>query len=341
MDLWRNSHFVTLQICGSVIVRRALRGICVALSALSFLGMARAQDLNIAVSLGPVSLPIYVAESQGYFEREGIAVRLTECSSGRSCFQLLAQKQTDLATAAELLVTLDSFTGSDVAIIAILSSSTNAIKLVARRGAGIKSPNDLRGKRLATVFGTSAQYFLDQWLVFHEIDPKLVVLVPLAPDQLAGALQRHDVDAIAIWDPIASTAVAALAQDAMVLSSPRVYTQHFGLIANRQTIGRREADLVKLLRSLARAEHFIAEHPIQAMHILNTRLARNPGPETLLEYDFKLTLDQSLITTMDGQARWATREGIAPHGGTPRSLLKSIEPALLRKAVPDAVNLVQ
>lgn len=300
-----------------------------------------ADDLRLAVSRGPVSLPIYVAESQGYFEREGVAVRLQECSSGRSCFQLLVQKKTDLATAAELLVSLDSFTGSDVAIIATLSSSSHGIKLVARQSAGIAVPEDLRGKKIATVSGTSAQYFLDRWLVFHGIDPKDVDLVPLAPDQLAGALARHEVDAIAIWEPIAASAIATLAQDALALPSPRVYVQHFSLVASRQAIVQREADLIKLLRALARAERFIAEHPAQALQVLNARLQGEHGADKLSENDFKLVLEQSLIATMDGQARWATRQGLVSSSGNPANLLRSIEPSLLRKAVPGAVSLVQ
>lgn len=312
-----------------------------ALSALVLLAPVLAEELRLAVSRGPVSLPIYVAESQGYFEREGIEVRMLECSSGRSCFQLLAEKQTDLATAAELLVTLDSFTGSDVAIIATLSSSARGIRLVARRSAGIKAPEDLRGKRIATVLGTSAQYYLDRWLVFYEIDPKQVELVALAPDQLARALVRREIDAIAIWEPIQSAALSALAQDALSLPSPRVYTQHFSLIASRLVIARREADLVKLLRALARAERFIAEQPAPAQKILKARLPGEAGSENLSDNDFRLVLEQSLITTMDGQARWARGQGLVPSGASPGNLLRSIEPSLLRKAVPGSVSLVQ
>ena len=312
-----------------------------ALSALVLLAPVLAEELRLAVSRGPVSLPIYVAESQGYFESEGVAVRMQECSSGRSCFQLLAEQRTDLATAAELLVTLDSFRGSDVAIIATLSSSARGIRLVARRSAGIKAPEDLRGKRIATVLGTSAQYYLDRWLVFYEIDPKQVELVALAPDQLARALVRHEIDAIAIWEPIQSAAMSALAQDALSLPSPRVYTQHFSLIASLQAIARREADLVKLLRALARAERFIAEQPAQAQHILKTRLPGGAGSENFSDNDFRLVLEQSLITTMDGQARWAKSQGLVPSGASPGDLLRSIDPSVLRKAVPGSVSLVQ
>jgi len=330
-------------------LRWARRGICLVFAALAFAvalaGSAMADELRLAVSKGPVSLPIYVAESQGYFAREGVAVRVHECSSGRVCFQLLASRQADVATAAELLVTLASFSGSDVAIIATLSSSAQGIKLVARRSANIQGAQDLRGKRIATVAGSSAQYFLDRWLVFHDIDPKDAEIVALAPDRLAGALARHEVDAVAIWEPIVAAAGAALAQDALLLPIPRVYVQHFSLIASRQAIAQREDDLLKLLRALARAERLIAEQPALALKILRARLNGDASLANLTEHDFRLTLEQSLIATMDGQARWAARQGFAPagpnSGSLPGNLLRSIDPTLLRKAVPGAVSLVQ
>lgn len=318
-----------------------LRGCCLLVAGLAAAGSALADDLRIAVSRGPVSLLIYVAEAQGYFGREGVAVQLQECTSGRNCFQLMSQGKADLATAAELLVSLESFTGSDAAIIATLNSSSHSIQLVGRRSAGIKAEPDMRGKKVATVAGTSAQYFLDRWLVFHGIDPKDVKVLPLAADQLTGALLRHEADAVAIWEPIASATVAALAQDAWVLPSPRVYVQHFSLIASRQAISRREADLIKLLRALARAARFVAERPAQSLQILNTRLGSEHGLSVLSENDFRLVLEQPLIATMEGQARWAAQQGLAQHRGSPPSLMRSIEPSLLRKAVPGAVSLVQ
>ena len=305
-------------------------------------GPALADELRLAVSSGPVSLPIYVAQAQRYFANEGVVVRLRGCSSGRHCVQMLSQGQADLATAAELLVTLESFKGSDLALIATLSTSTRHIKLVARQGAGIHAPQDLRGKRVATVRGTSAQYFLDSWLVFQDIDPQDVHIRFLPPDQLTGALQRGEVDAVAIWEPVAAKAMAAIGQDARVLQSPRVYTQHFSLVAPRLVIATREADVVRLLRALAQAQRFIAERPVQARQILKDQLQGEAGVDKLEEHDFSLTLQQSLVATMEGQARWAERQGqAAAPGQRPANLLRYIEPALLRQAVPGAVSLVR
>lgn len=295
-----------------------------------------AAGIVLAVSEGPVSLPIYVAQSEGFFRREGVDIRMLSCSSGRSCFELLKQDKADVATASELLVTLDSIQRSDSVIVATLSSSPHHIKLIARKDAGVGKPGDLRGKRIATVAGSSAQYFLDAWLLYHQIERRDVRLVPMLPDEMSRALAQADVDAIAIWEPAASQAVSALGPNALVLPNPRVYTQHFSLITSRQRVGARSDELVRLLRALARASRFIAEEPGRAREIWRARAPAGSAAANLAEHDFALRLPQSLIATMEGQARWAAREG---YGSAPDNVLRGIEPSLLRQAAPGAVEL--
>jgi NitT/TauT family transport system substrate-binding protein len=321
-------------------MRRCGRLLALALFA-GLAAMARAADLQLAVSEGPVSLPIYVAAAQHYFEREGLVVRTRDCSSGRSCFQLLTEGKVDLATGAELLVTMASFKGSDVAVIATIDTSSNHLKLVARRASGIAVPGDVRGKRVATVTGSSAQYFLDSWLVYHGVDPTTVRVLDLAPERMVEALQRGEVDALAIWEPIASAAFARLAPRAVTLPGARVYLQHFNLMAGRRLIAERGDELVRLLRALGEAERFIAERPAEAERILKSKFPDPPALGGVVEHRYRLGLDQSLVTTMEGQARWLRRQGLVPPHAKAEPLLRHIEPEPLRQAVPGAVTLVR
>jgi ABC-type nitrate/sulfonate/bicarbonate transport system substrate-binding protein len=321
-------------------MQRLLRAGSLLLAGLLPPGLAIAQDLRLAVSQGPVSLPIYVAQSEGYFRHEGVAVRLQDCSSGRDCMQRLIDGQADLATAAELVVTLESARISDAAIYATISRSAHHIKLVARRADGLQAPADLHGKRIGTVEGTSAQYFLDRWLVFHGIDPGSVHVAAMPPGRLVQALQQRLIDAVAIWEPVASQAVETLGGEALVLPSSRVYTQHFCLVGRRSGMSGRHAALLGALRALERAQRFIAGQPAQAAALLQARLKRPGGSTGLAEHDFSLALDQSLIATMEGQARWAGLQGrLPPWGPASGNLLRFVEPSFLRQAVPGAVGL--
>ncbi len=331
------------------LTRRALAGAAWALAwmlawgcaLLMFAHRAQAAPLTLAVSSGPVSLPIYVAEARGFFKDEGLDLRLRECASGRECYQWLADGGVDVATAAELLVATGSAARRDLAIIATISASSYQIKLVARRSAQIAEAPQLRGKRIGTVLGSSAQYFLDNWLVFNDIDPTAVSIVGLAPDKLVAALETRGVDAVAIWEPLASSAALALGGDAVTFVSPRLYTQHFNLVSARPTIARRADDIARLLRALMRAQRTIRSEPDAVRALLAARLHLAPAVvSTVIEnQDYRVRLDQSLVTTMQGQARWAARGTGGARVGI--DMLRSIDPVPLNRLDATAVGLVR
>ena len=323
-------------------VRRGLRvatGLLVALYA----GMVAGETLSVAVSHGPVSLAIYVAEAGGFFDTEGLAIKQLDCNSGRDCFRLMAEGSADVATAAELVATLNSFSRPDLAMIATISTSSHQIKLVGRRSAGIALPAHLAGKRVGTVLGSSAQYFLDSWLLFHNIDPRQTKAVGFAADQLAVSLKQGTVDAVAIWEPVASNALAALGEDGLLLPNPRVYTQNFGLITTQGVVASREAALLKLLRALVRAERLIADEPERARQVLMARLGYSAASAQaqLKEHDFRVRLDQALVSTMSSQSRWAVREGYATRQTGTDGPASVVQPSLLLKVAPNAVTLVR
>lgn len=300
---------------------------------------AGAQTLSMGVSDGPVSLPIYVAQANGYFDREGLSLSTRSCSSGRDCYSLMADGTVQLATAAELIATLNSFNRQDLVFIAAISASSSQIKIVARRSAGIASASQVAGKRVGTVQGSSAAYFLARWLSMDNPKALASTVVPLEPARILPALQRGDIDAAAIWEPVASNAAAALGSDGVLLENPGLYTQQFGLLTSRGLTKTREADLLKLLRALLQAESFIAKQPGKAQQILATRLGVTEAQAAaqMREHDYRMGLDFSLIDTMDSQARWAIREmRVQPK---PDTLQNVIETSLLRKVAPEAVQL--
>lgn len=302
-----------------------------------------AQELTIAVSRTPLSLPVFVAEAQKYFAEEGVAVVTRECIGGNRCIKLLLDGEVPLATASEMPVMFSSLSRSDFAIIATFVTSRRDVKLIARKSAGIATAADLSGKRIGTVKGTSAHYFLDLYLLFNAVDPNAVSLVALAPERIAVALRDGTVDAAAIWEPFANRSARALAGDGVVMPSARIYTTTFNLLASRKTITEREADLVKVLRALARAQRFIRAQPQQAQAILKQRLQEDQAyiDATWADYDFRLSLDQPLVSTLEGQARWAVREAQVPRDTRVPNYLQFVAPAPLRKAEPAAVTLVQ
>ena len=310
-------------------------------SLLCFCFSAIAQPMRLSVSTTPLSLPIFVAESKGYFAAEGLPVTINEVIGGHRTLQQVFEDNADVATSSEAVVMFNSFKRSDYAVIASFVTSDDDVRIVTRASKGIAGVAQLRGKRVATVIGAASHYYLDASLLLSGLDPNQVQVRHLEPEQMVNALERDDVDAIAIWEPIPFRALAGIA-DARVLPKTRAYLETFNLVASKRILGKRDEDLVKLLRAVDRAQRFIAAEPAQAQSILRARLHADQKFIDYLwpRYNYRLSLNHSLLITLEGEARWARAEGHVKAERSP-DYLDFIYSAPLRRVRPDAVNIIE
>src|SRR6478736_1205232 len=73
--------------------------------------------------------------------------------------------------------------------------------LIARNGTGINTIADLKGKRIATPFASTAHYSLLAALAQNGLSPKDVQLIDLQPQAILAAWERGDIDAAYSWLP--------------------------------------------------------------------------------------------------------------------------------------------
>ncbi|QEN13688.1 ABC transporter substrate-binding protein [Mycolicibacterium sp. ELW1] len=73
--------------------------------------------------------------------------------------------------------------------------------LVARNGSGINAIADLKGKRVATPFASTAHYSLLAALAQNGLSPKDVQLIDLQPQAILAAWERGDIEAAYTWLP--------------------------------------------------------------------------------------------------------------------------------------------
>jgi ABC-type nitrate/sulfonate/bicarbonate transport system substrate-binding protein len=297
----------------------------------------QAEPLTLAVSRTPLSLPLYVAQHNGYFTAEGLEIKFNECLGGHRCLRMVLDGQADVATASDLPIVMNSFSSTDYAVIGTFTKSSDDIKLMTSARSKIQSAEQLAGKRIGVTKGSAGEYFLDLFLLTAGVDPQTLTVVNLQPEELVPALQAGKVDAVAVWQPYGYQAVQGPAKG-QVLPGGSAYIQTFNMVSHRKLVGVRDAALTKLLRAVDRAEQFIQEQPNQAKDILRRQLKPDaafvdavwPG------LYFRLGLDQTLLATMEGEARWALREGHANGPLTP-NFLKLVHAAPLRAIKPDAV----
>lgn len=304
--------------------------------------IASASEPRIAVSRSPLSLPFFVAKEKNLFAKHKVEPVLVQCLGGNLCMKELVEGRVDMATASELPFMFATFQRKPVFLVATFVTNKDDMKFVVRKSAiqgGIKS---LQGKRIGYVEKASSHYFMDLVLLYHGVDPQTTTPVPMRGEELAAALAKGEVDAISVWEPWGHVALKLGGAEVAVVDTPRLYSQTFNLMvanAYRQTHARQ---LGAVLAALNEAVQFIKANPQQAKSILARDAGVDPAIVEVLwpTYRFELSLQQSLLTTLQGQARWARREGHVDKSLVEPEFLNFIDASLLRKQSAKAVDYV-
>jgi ABC-type nitrate/sulfonate/bicarbonate transport system substrate-binding protein len=300
-----------------------------------------AADLVFAVAKVPLSLPVYVAEAQGYFKAEKLDLRIMDCEIGRQCLERLLDGQAQLATVTGSPIVFASLRGAKFSILATIANTQTFNRIITRRNLGIAAVTDLQNKRVGTFQGTSAHYFLELSLLAAGVDPSSVTIVPIQPTAAAQSLASGQTDAVAVFEPFTFDVIDALGSQALVLPSRRLVTDTWNIVVARSLDGQREAELQGLCRALDRAIQFAAANPEDARTIFQARLGldRAAFERTWRDINFAIELRQSLITGLEGQARWATRQGHV--NGTVPNFLEYVRPDPLARVRASAVSVVR
>lgn len=299
--------------------------------------------LTLAVAEVPHAATVLIAESQGYFAAEGLALKVMHCAFGRICLQHLLDGQAHFATVADTPIALASFTRKNFAVVATLATTGSDIRLLARRERGIRAAADLKGKRIGTLKGTSAHYFTETFLRFHNISLADVSIVGLETGDEVGALARGSVDAAVLFDPHGAAALRELGNKVQSLPVPSFFSGTFNLVSVSAAAGASDADVSKLLRAVRRADALMLAEPARARRIVATALKTDVAQLeiTLRDFDLRVHLAPPLLSSLEAQARWALRAGLAPTGSSAPDYLDFIRSAPLRQIDSRAVRLAE
>ncbi len=297
------------------------------------------EKATVAIYNFPGSAPIHVAYDKGYFEDEGLDVTLVPYAGANAALQDALARRADFATSADTPIARAVLAGRPVAVIATISQIQRGVLIIARRDRGISSPQDLRGKTVGMVAGTTTEFFLRIYLSTFQIAEEDVHIVNLAPDKFNDALLNGEVDAVSANAPYNMVLRDKLGSNALVLDDPGIYTMTWN-VSVAQDFARENPDCItKFLRAILRANDFIRQNSEAARAISEQYFdAKSPlYQKEWPDYRFTAALDQSLVLNLEEQARWMINSG----GGaqTMPNFLDYIYADGLREVRPQAVQI--
>jgi NitT/TauT family transport system substrate-binding protein len=300
------------------------------------------EKVTIGVGSGGLSLPFIIAREKGFFQEEGLDATIQVYPSGKKAMEAMFAGEVDSATLTETPIVLSSLMRDDFAVFATFGYSYDNSKVIGRRDKGVSKPADLRGKKIGFTATTSSHFFVQVYLTEHRIDTAAVKLVDCPPADLPGALEEGRVDAIAIFEPYASMAMKALPDKAVKLPRSDLYKETFNLAVMRSYAKEHPGLLKKVLKAVDRAITFIKQNRNESIAVMTKGL--KPGEELLVSVQddlvFELSLEHSLLTILEDEARWAIANKFTDKTKVPNYLGYFYLDAM--KAVkPEAVSIIK
>lgn len=186
----------------SITRRSALSLLAAGSASVSFLTPAKAATKLRVGYLHTLAVDgqIWIAQSTGAWQKEGLDLQLTRFDTGIALFQALVGGSLDILSTGAVISNFPARGQGKVFLINDVEWAT--AQLWARPDSGINSIADLKGKKIATTAGTTANVFLYEALKANGLDiGKDVEVVNQPMPQAVTAFIAGAVPAVALWVP--------------------------------------------------------------------------------------------------------------------------------------------
>ncbi len=300
------------------------------------------EKITVAIGTGPVTSLIHIAFVKGYFENEGLDLVLQQHQSGKSAFNAVVEGDADLATAADTPIMHAIMRGEKIYILATIASTEHDKMIVARKDKGVSIPNDLKGKRIGVSVGTNAEFFMDSFLITHGISRDEVEVINVKSNAMVDTLTGGEVDAVSTWNPHVNILRKGLGDNGVTFSGVGIYRETFNIVTKQDFANENPETIKKVLRALIKADEFIEENPDEAQETVAGKIGMDKAAlnELWELFNFRVTLDQSLLVTLEAQARWAIENKLTNKTEVP-NYLDYIYLDALEKVKPEASRIIR
>ena len=228
----------------------------IAATTLALVGAAFAQTKEVTFAHQDMLVPLRTVMESGELEKAtGYKINWRMFGGGGDVIRAMASGDVQIGEAGSSPITAAASQGQDIKLFWILDDIADAEALIVRNGSGINSMKDLKGKRVATPFVSTAHYQLMVGMKLEGVDPKTVNVMNMRPPEIAAAWERGDIDATFIWDPVLSKIKGngkAIATSGSI--GAKGYPTFDGLIVNAKWASENEAFMVALVQALAKAD---------------------------------------------------------------------------------------
>ncbi|GHV91940.1 ABC transporter substrate-binding protein [Spirochaetia bacterium] len=260
--------------------------------------------IGVGITAGLCAAPFFIAREKGYYEAEGLKYEEIKIDTGQGP-QLLTTGQIDAMY--NLLATLVQPIANGLDIKIPLGIHTGCIKVLAAPGSSIKTVADLKGKRIGTsgmaASGTViTQRYLAELGIGVAADNLEVEWLIYPSTELPLALERGQVDAIAVGDPTAQIIENEGKGVAILNSATDDYLKDeycCVVAASNSFIARYPKTAAKFVRAIQSAAAWVQENPDETARLMDEKkfVAGDPkvNAQILKTYSYRASVSEAEV----------------------------------------------
>jgi len=231
-------------------------------------------DVTIGYSALRISLPIFVAYEKGYFEQEGLNVKLERFETAQPLMEALVSGLVNIAGYTAIPITYNCMLKSHKELYFVTAMMEDRDHLISYFLVPVDAAKDIqisdfKGKQIGILPTVAYKVWLEIILKENGLNPEDVKITPIAPMIQPDALWAGEIDALFTNDPAATKAI--MDSIARKITDEALVPKYFGkpFIFGSFNIDRTFADnnpeiIEKVVRALDKAVQFVNENPGQA-----------------------------------------------------------------------------
>ncbi len=284
---------------------------------------------------------VYIAQERGFFTANGVEIIHKHYDTGKAAIEALLKGEVEIAGMSEVPFISKVFEKQEVSVYANLDK-LQYVYLIAHKDRGIAAAADLKGKRIGLPRRTIADFYLGRYLELNGMSVQDLTLVETAPATAMDAITSGRVDGVVVWNPFAYQIRQQMGDQAILLRLQSSQPAYALAVARNDWLAGHRAVLIRSLKAIVQAEQYVMNHPAEARAIVQKRLNYDTEFVNSLwsENELSLSLDQSLITAMEDEARWMIKNNLTKEKQVP-DFTNYIYVDGLKAVKPEAVNIIR
>lgn len=246
---------------------------------------AKMTKIDIGYSRLRISLPIFVAQEKGFFQKNGIDANLIMYETAQPLMQSLVEGKVEAAGYTALPITFNGMIRSNIDLLflsTMIEDQKNKISyLLVPEKTNIKTISDLKGKKIGILPTIAYKAWIFEILKKNGLNPDVdVIIQQIAPSQQGQTLLSGGVDALFTNDPAATSVIQnSIAKNLTndVLCPLHVFNQHGVFPFGSFNISKKWADnnpelVEKIKNSLNEAITYINNNQDEAKDLMKKYL---------------------------------------------------------------------